>query len=94
MHGAVPEGASLGTTGGLPCLDVGTGKSRPVVAKDGIARWLERRTTQSTTSGGVTTWLKMTRQPMSRFFPFCLLYDMTETGLLLTDTYHISLTIL
>jgi hypothetical protein len=44
----VPEGASLGTTGGLPCLGVGTGKSGPVVAKDGTARWLGRRTTQST----------------------------------------------
>jgi hypothetical protein len=26
----------------------GTGKSGPVVAEDGTARWLERRTTQST----------------------------------------------
>jgi hypothetical protein len=45
----VLEGTSLGTTGGLPCLGTGTGKSGPVVAKDGAARWLERRTTQSTT---------------------------------------------
>jgi hypothetical protein len=44
----VPEGASLGTAGGLPCLGAGTSKSRPVVAKDGMARWLECRTTQST----------------------------------------------
>jgi hypothetical protein len=48
MHSAVPEGASLGTAGGLPCLGAGTGKSGPVVAEDGTARWLERRTTQST----------------------------------------------
>jgi hypothetical protein len=44
----VPEGASLGTVGGLLCLGVGTGKSGPVVAEDGTARWLERHTTQST----------------------------------------------
>jgi hypothetical protein len=48
VHEAVPEGASLGTAGGLPCLGAGTGKSGPVVAEDGTARWLERRTTQST----------------------------------------------
>ena len=44
----MPEGASLGTADGLPCLGAGTGKSGPVVAEDGTARWLERRTTQST----------------------------------------------
>ena len=44
----MPEGASLGTAGGLPCLGAETGKSGPVVAEDGTARWLERRTTQST----------------------------------------------
>ena len=48
MYDVVPEGASLGTAGGLPCLGAGTGKSGPVVAEDGTARWLERRTTQST----------------------------------------------
>jgi hypothetical protein len=48
VQGAVPEGASLGTAGGLSCLGTGTGKSRPVVAEDGTVRWLERRTTQST----------------------------------------------
>jgi hypothetical protein len=44
----VPEGTNLGTAGGLPCLGAGTGKSGPVVAEDSTARWLERRTTQST----------------------------------------------
>jgi hypothetical protein len=48
MYDVVPEGTSLGTVGGLPCLGAGTGKSRPVVAEDGTARWLEHRTTQST----------------------------------------------
>jgi hypothetical protein len=48
MHSAVPEGTSLGTAGGLPCLGVGTGKSGPVVAEDSTARWLGRHTTQST----------------------------------------------
>jgi hypothetical protein len=48
MRGTVLEGASLGTAGRLPCLGAGTGKSGPVVAEDGTARWLERRTTQST----------------------------------------------
>jgi hypothetical protein len=43
------KGISLGTAGGLPCLGAGTGKSGPVVAEDSMARWLERRTTQSTT---------------------------------------------
>jgi hypothetical protein len=57
------KGASLGTTGGLPCLGTGTGKPGPVVAKDGTAQWLERRTTQSTAL--VVKQLKlMTTQPM------------------------------
>jgi hypothetical protein len=47
MRGAVLEETSLGTAGGLPCLDVGTGKSGPVVARDGMVRWLEHHTTQS-----------------------------------------------
>jgi hypothetical protein len=48
VQGVVLEGASLGTVGKLPCLSVGTGKSGPVVAKDSMAQWLERCTTQST----------------------------------------------
>jgi hypothetical protein len=48
VRGAVPEGASLGTAGGLPCLGAGTGKLGLVVAEDSVARWLECRTTQST----------------------------------------------
>jgi hypothetical protein len=48
MQGVVLEGASLGTAGRLPCLGAGTSKSGPVVTKDGMAQWLEHRTTQST----------------------------------------------
>jgi hypothetical protein len=44
----VLEETSLGTTGRLPCLGVGTGKSGLVVAEDSTAQWLERHTTQST----------------------------------------------
>ena len=50
----MPEGASLGTAGGLPCLGVGTGKLGLVVAEDSTARWLERRTTAVHRVGGET----------------------------------------
>jgi hypothetical protein len=36
-YSVVLEGISLGTVGGLPCLGMGTGKSRLVVAKDSMA---------------------------------------------------------